>query len=158
MKIKNNYILGFCVLLLAVLYVLSVSTPVRFRRQKQQREVEVKRCLMAIRRAEMKYLQAYGTYTDNFRALTAARLLADSVQYIPYSGGKRFRLAVSVQLTKTGNRVPLMECSATYADYLHGLNASQIADITEDANASGRFAGLKIGDLTTPNDNAGNWE
>ena len=158
MKIKNNYILGFCVLLLAVLCVFSVNTPLRFRQQRQQRETEVKRCLVAIRRAEMRYLHTHGAYTDNFRVLTAEHLLADSVQYIPYSDGKRFRLAVSVQLTKTGNRVPLMECSATYNDYLYGLDASQIADITEKAYAEGRFAGLKIGDLTIPNDNAGNWE
>ena len=158
MKIKNNYILAFCAALLAVLCVLSVSTPLTFQREKQQRETEVKCYLRAIRTAEARYLQTHGNYTDRFGTLAKEGLLPDSVQYIPYSGGKRFHLAVSVQITKGCNRVPLMECSATYEDYLRGLDASQIANITEAANNESRFAGLKIGDLTTPNNNAGNWE
>ena len=51
-----------------------------------------------------------------------------------------------------------MECYAGYDDYLSGLDAGSIANLTEEANNAGRYPGLKIGDITTPNDNAGNWE
>jgi len=158
MKIKHNYLLTVCVAVLALLCVLSVSSPVRFRREQQRREQEVKRCLVAIRRAEALYRQAHGSYTADFGALIAEKMLADSLQYIPYSGGKRFRLGVAEQTGKSGRRIPLMECSALYADYLRGLDAAQVANLAEEAGAEGRFAGLKIGDLTTPNDHAGNWE
>lgn len=51
-----------------------------------------------------------------------------------------------------------MECGTQYAVYLNGMDEKQIKDITEEANNRGDFPGLKIGDITTPNDNAGNWE
>lgn len=51
-----------------------------------------------------------------------------------------------------------MECSAAYDDYLKGLDKNSIDNLTQAANESGRFPGLKFGDTTQPNDNAGNWE
>lgn len=51
-----------------------------------------------------------------------------------------------------------MECGATYDDYLQGLDPQEIERLTREANDNGKFAGLKIGDLTTPDNNAGNWE
>jgi hypothetical protein len=51
-----------------------------------------------------------------------------------------------------------MECSASFRDYLDGLDENSINNLIEKANNSGNFPGLKIGDLTTDNNNAGNWE
>ena len=51
-----------------------------------------------------------------------------------------------------------MECRAPYAAYLKGLSEREIYNLTDAAEKQGRYAGLKIGDLTTPNNNAGNWE
>ena len=42
--------------------------------------------------------------------------------------------------------------------HLSGLDENSIANLIEEANNAGRYPGLKIGDITTPNDNAGNWE
>ena len=58
---------------------------------------------------------------------------------------------------KSGKQIPLMECSAAYEDYLDGLDEEAIMNVTEEANYAGRFPGLKIGDITKDNDNAGNW-
>ena len=46
---------------------------------------------------------------------------------------------------------------AAYEDYLDGLDEEAIMNVTEEANYAGRFPGLKIGDITKDNDNAGNW-
>lgn len=51
-----------------------------------------------------------------------------------------------------------MECRAKYVDFLDGLDRNSVANVIEDANSSGGFPGLKIGDINTPNNNAGNWE
>ena len=50
-----------------------------------------------------------------------------------------------------------MECGAAYEDFLDGLDENAIQEITEQANYSGEYPGLKIGDITTDNNNAGNW-
>lgn len=61
-------------------------------------------------------------------------------------------------MTPTGKTVSLMECGAPYQTYLQGLDEQAIATLIEDATKSGTYPGLKIGDLKTNNNNAGNWE
>ena len=67
-------------------------------------------------------------------------------------------IRTAVATGASGAAVSLMECGATYDDYLQGLNPQEIERLTREANDNGKFAGLKIGDLTTPDNNAGNWE
>ena len=94
----------------------------------------------------------------NWQSLVQGGFLADSLQFIPYSEGKRFELSADVKIGKSGRQMPVMECGANYADYLSDLDADQTAGLIEEANNSGRYPGLKIGDILTPNNNAGNWE
>lgn len=156
-KINNNYILAACVAILLTLCILSVDQPMRFQRQQAQREAVVKKRLLAIRNAQEAYRKRHGTYTDKMALLVNGKYLADSLQYIPYAGKKRFRLAATTIVSKTGRQIPLMECSATYEDYLGGLDPDAILRLTERAETAGEFPGLKIGDITTDNNNAGNW-
>lgn len=156
-RININHILLVCVAVLTVLCVLSVWQPIHFDEQKSLREKDVKACLLKIRNAEESYQKRHGTYTKDFGVLVKGKYLADSLQYIPYSNGKRFKLVTTILTSKSGKKIPLMECSATYADFLVGLNEEAIQEITDQATSTGRFPGLKIGDLTTDNDNAGNW-
>lgn len=158
MKIKNNHILLICVLALALICFLSVDKPIHFQHQQAIREYAVKERLLKIRTAEERYKKATGAYTGDFTLLVKRGLLADSLQYIPYSGGKRFSLTASTQIMKSGKQIPLMECDANYEDYLQGLDPNSIANLIQEANESGRFPGLRIGDINTPNNNAGNWE
>ncbi|MBM6993129.1 MAG: hypothetical protein I3J02_07690 [Prevotella sp.] len=155
---KNNVLLLAGVLILAVLCYLSVSGPIRFQRQRTEREVAVKQRLMKIRAAEEHYRSKTGVYTGDFGKLTAGGWLPDSLQFIPYSDGRRFSLTATTVIGKSGQQIPLMECGAGYADYLKGLDENSIANLIEEANLSGRYGGLKIGDITEPNNNAGNWE
>lgn len=157
-RINNNYILAALAAMLAVVCGLSIYAPIHFDRQRTARERAVKERLVKIRYAEELYRKACGTYTDDFTTLVSGGYLADSLQYIPFAEGKKFDLTVTTQLTKSGRQLPLMECGATYEDYLKGLDGNSISEITEEAYNAGRYPGLKIGDITTPNDNAGNWE
>lgn len=157
-KINKSCILAVLAAALAVVCGLSIYAPLRFDKQMAARERVVKERLVKIRYAEEKYRKVNGTYTDDFAALVKGGYLADSLQFIPFADGKKFDITVTTQLTKSGRQLPLMECGATYEDYLKGLDGNSISNITEEAYNDGRYPGLKIGDLMTPNDNAGNWE
>lgn len=157
-NIRNNYLLAGCVLVLAVLCFLSVYSPLQFEKERAVRETVVKQYLVKIRVAEEAYKTAHATYTGSLDTLVKEGLLADSLKYIPFSANKPFALSVSSVIGKSGRHVPLMECSAGYEEYLHGLDVNSIAELIEKAIASGRFPGLKIGDIATFNGNAGNWE
>jgi hypothetical protein len=54
--------------------------------------------------------------------------------------------------------VPLFEASVPYDVYLNGLNRQEIVNLNEKAKTLKKFAGLKVGDISSPNNNAGNWE
>ena len=127
-------LLGGCVALLVVLCWLSISAPMRFDAQR------------------------HGTYAPSVDSLVGARLLTPTAAVIPHSGGRKFEIRTAVATGASGAAVSLMECGATYDDYLQGLNPQEIERLTREANDNGKFAGLKIGDLTTPDNNAGNWE
>ena len=156
-KININYILGACVIVLLVLCTLSISQPLRFQSAKQEREKAVKETLMKIRTAEERYKARHGGYSGDFQTLIKGKYLQESLQYIPYSDGKKFTLSATTIVSKSGKQIPLMECGATYEDYLDGLNEEAIQQVTEKASDAGNFPGLKIGDITKDNDNASNW-
>ena len=112
----------------------------------------------SIKGTMVKYKRDNGVYTDDFADLIKGGYLADSLQYIPFTGNKTFSIVTTVQTGKSGRQIPLMECGAGYDEYLSGLDENRIANLIEEANNAGRYPGLKIGDITIPNDNAGNWE
>lgn len=83
---------------------------------------------------------------------------ADSLQYIPYGNGAVFELEKTIYVGRSGVTQNVMECRAPYSAYLYGMNAREIYNLTDAAEKQSRYPGLKIGDLLTPNNNAGNWE
>lgn len=156
-KINNNAILGACVIIMMLLCALSVSQPLIFEKQMQGREAEVKEKLLRIRNAEEKYKARHGAYTGDFDILVKGKYLKADDTLIPYTDGKRFSLSATTIVNKSGKQIPLMECGATYEDYLDGLNEESIQQATERASETGSYPGLRIGDITKDNDNASNW-
>ncbi|MBO1362907.1 hypothetical protein JHU38_03800 [Prevotella sp. A2931] len=144
MKINNNLILSLSVLALVILCFLSIYSPIRFDREQQRREHIVHRHMLTIRKAEQAYLHRHGVYTGNLQTLVDEGLLADSLQYIPFSNGRKFRLQATVEITKSGRQVPQMQCHATYDDYLQGMDANRIASRIEEATGKGEFPGLEL--------------
>ena len=77
----------------------------------------------------------------------------DSMQYIPFSGGKKFNLGTA-DVKASGLIVNVFESSALNNDILRGLNEQLIVNL----NDGKPFPGLRVGSLTESNNNAGNWE
>lgn len=88
----------------------------------------------------------------------------DSLAFVPFSGGDSIKMQAAVK-TVSGVKVPLFEASLTYKSLLKGMD-NQLR-INLDASEKEKndkkygtpdFSGLKVGSITAPNNNAGNWE
>ena len=157
-KKSNNLLLGGCVVLLMALCWLSISSPIRFDRERKHREQAVIASLLKIRAAQAAYHTQHGTYAPSIDSLVTNRLISKQTAIIPYSNGRKFLIKTAIVTGADGNAVRLIECGASYDDYLYGLDSNETEQLTRQANENGQYAGLKIGDLTTPDNNAGNWE
>lgn len=162
MKMKwrkhDNLILGLCCLALVAVCVVSVGRPVRFQKEREHREQAVKAALVQIRSAQERYRGRHGAYCASLDRLVSWGYLKPGGQYVPGTSKRKFRMDVAVLPAKSGRGVPVMECGATYAVYLEGLDSHEIDRLTDEAEARGEYPGLKIGDIITDNNNAGNWE
>ena len=83
--------------------------------------------------------------------------VVDSIKYIPFANGNEITLEAVVK-TVSGVNVPLFEGTISYDDLLRGLDRQLIINLKADQEDLGRYTGLKVGSVTTPNNNAGNWE
>ncbi|MBQ1699255.1 MAG: hypothetical protein II029_02180 [Bacteroidales bacterium] len=60
--------------------------------------------------------------------------------------------------TVSGVQVPLFEAKMPYWSLLNGLDHQLIVNMVAELEDQDRFPGLQVGSVTTPNNNAGNWE
>lgn len=141
-KVNNTILLTSCVIVLALLCVLSVGSPMRFESEKAKREVVVNQRIDKIKAAEAKYLVRHGNYAGSLAALVKEGFLADSLTYIPYSDDEKFTLRATIAKNREGQEVPQVVCSAGYAQYLKGLDRVSVSNLIEKANEEGRFAGI----------------
>ena len=58
----------------------------------------------------------------------------------------------------SGVQVPLFEASMPYKALLTGLDNQLRINLDDDRIKSDRYPGLKVGSVSAPNNNAGNWE
>ena len=101
---------------------------------------------------ELNMLQALykGEYDENS---------IDAIVEIPFSEGQRFEMEVNNDYkTSQGIRVPLFEARAPFETYLGDLNEQELVNLIDRENKLEHYAGLKVGDIYSPNNNAGNWE
>ena len=151
-------LLSVSVVVLLATCLISIFAPVCRDNERNSRETIVKQRLCIIRSAQEHYRNTHGCYAADFKQLITAKLIADSIQYVPFAEGAKFRMAATKVEGKSGKMIPVMECSALYADFLKGMNEKYISSIIENANIYGEYPGLKFGDITSNNDNAANWE
>ncbi|MGR4857622.1 hypothetical protein ABLT32_00680 [Bacteroides pyogenes] len=83
---------------------------------------------------------------------------ADSMRFIPFSNGEQFQMATKNDTAKSGAPVFMYEVKAPYDDYLQGLDKQEIINLKDVQEKLGRYSGLMIGSIETPNNGAGNWE
>jgi len=102
------------------------------------------------------YLKAESKLTKGFKK--------DSLLYIPFSGGQKYKVGAGTFITGSRVEVPVFEVSATNWQILKGLDEQLIINLndrmagSDNAATADKFAGLKVGDLKAANNNAGNWE
>lgn len=157
-KSIHNYLLFACVVVLGIITFVSVSSPLRFNREREKREEAVKSRLLQIRKASETFMKANGRYASKLEEMVGAGYLADSLRLVPYGEGEVFSYSASILSSKTDRSVPVMECSAEYSQYLKGMDEGQVLELINNAIDKGEFPGLKIGDLEHDNHNAGNWD
>lgn len=83
----------------------------------------------------------------------------DDLKYVPFSDGKEFELGATVIKTESSVLVPVFEAKVPFYVFLTNLNADQeIINLVDRYTTMDKYPGLKVGSLTTPNNDAGNWE
>jgi hypothetical protein len=83
----------------------------------------------------------------------------DSLRYVPYAENKiEFKIAAGKFKTMSGVIVPVFEASVTNDILLHGLNKQLLINLNDEKLQMNHFPGLKVGDVNSANNNAGNWE
>ncbi len=81
------------------------------------------------------------------------------IVYIPYSNGQKFEIEVNnAYQTDKGIKVPLFEVRAPYATFLADQNEQELVNLIDKEEKLEHYAGLKVGSIEAPNNNAGNWE
>lgn len=83
--------------------------------------------------------------------------VVDSLKYIPFSGGEQIQMESVVKLV-SGVNVPLFEARIPYKLLLKGLDNQLRINLDAERRTQNRYEGLQVGSVTTPNNNAGNWE
>ena len=81
----------------------------------------------------------------------------DSLAFIPFSGGDSTMLKAEVREV-SGVKVPLFEARMPYESLLRGLDRQLVINTIAGKEDLDLYAGLKVGDIEKPNNNAGNWE
>jgi len=83
----------------------------------------------------------------------------DQLAIVPFTNNEKFQLRVKNEYVNgAGIKIPLFEASATYESYLFDLDHQEMLNAIDIQEKLERFAGLKVGSVDEPNNNAGNWE
>ena len=184
MKTVLNIVLAAIAVFLLYICYESVMGPVRFEEEKNIRDKAVQARLLDIRKAQAEYSNTHDRqYTDNFDSLiyfvkknglenfsrdtTWVAVIdtifpkgfnADSLRYVPFGNGVQFQMDTLTQVARSGAPICLLEVKTPYEAYLGDLDKQEIINLKDQQAQLNKYCGLKIGDLETANNNAGNWE
>jgi hypothetical protein len=81
----------------------------------------------------------------------------DSLAYVPLVN-EQFQLQAISYMSISKVAIPLFEASVHNDIYLKGLDRQSIVNLTDEQENMNKYPGLKVGSITQPNNNAGNWE
>ena len=83
---------------------------------------------------------------------------ADSLRYVPFGNGTEFEMVTRSDTTKSGAPLNLFQAQTPYETYIGDLDHQQLVNLKDVQTKLGKYCGLRVGDIETPNNNAGNWE
>ena len=81
----------------------------------------------------------------------------DSLKYIPFSGKEPIQME-AITKKVSGVDVPLFEARVPWKSLLKGMDNQLRINLDAEMRDLNRYEGLQVGSITTPNNNAGNWE
>ena len=81
----------------------------------------------------------------------------DSLNFIPFSGGELVEMEAETR-TVSGVQVPLFEARMPFKKLLKGMDNQLRINLDAERREQNKYEGLQVGSITTPNNNAGNWE
>jgi hypothetical protein len=81
----------------------------------------------------------------------------DSIAYVPVVR-EPFQLQAVAYVSLSRVIIPLFEASVHNDVYLKGLNRQSIVNLNDEQENMNKYPGVKVGNVTQPNNNAGNWE
>ena len=84
-------------------------------------------------------------------------LVLDSLRYVPFTNKMPIEINTVVKQV-SGIPVPLFEAKVPYDWYLGDLDHQELVNLKDVQEKRGRYAGLMVGNVNEPNNNAGNWE
>jgi hypothetical protein len=90
-----------------------------------------------------------------FKSITGFNI--DSIAYVPVVN-EPFQLQSISYLSISKVVIPLFEVSVHNDIYLKGLDRQAIVNLNDEQENMNKYPGLKVGSITQPNNNAGNWE
>lgn len=115
------------------------------------------------RRAEQKAIQAGlivrdTSYTAVGDSIFSPDFAVDSLRFVPYCGSTEFEMAAAKIQTGSMVMVEVFETSVLNDIFLHGLDKQLIINYNALRERITGFAGMRVGNIAEPNNNAGNWE
>ncbi len=129
------------------------------------------RAASIVRSGNIKEIEKYGlqgfsrdttvvdVFTELFPAGDYTLQNINKMIIIPYSENQKFGIEVNNEYKNDiGIRIPLFEVTAPYATYLHDLDRQELLNLIDKADQMGKYPGLRVGSVESPNNNAGNWE
>ena len=91
--------------------------------------------------------------------LKRANFVAENLKVIPISEEVKVPVEMKAVIKQvSGVNVPLFEATVPYVTLLEGLDHQLLVNLYHERVDTGRYPGLKVGSIDTPNNNAGNWE
>ncbi|MDZ7739862.1 MAG: hypothetical protein U5K32_12505 [Bacteroidales bacterium] len=98
------------------------------------------------------------SYTSVMDSIFDPGFPVDSIRYVPYSGGKEFKLEADLVETGSKVKVEVFEASVLNNVFLRGLDEQLIINYNAERKKITGFPGMRVGNVKEPNNNAGNWE
>jgi hypothetical protein len=103
-------------------------------------------------------------YTDTIKVAVkdtlfkqVARFNIDSLAFVPFVN-EQFQLQAISYMSISKVVIPLFEASVHNDVFLRGLDRQAIVNLNDEQENMNKYPGLKVGSVTQPNNNAGNWE
>jgi hypothetical protein len=81
----------------------------------------------------------------------------DSIAFVPIVH-EPFELQAIPYMSISKVVIPLFEASVHNDVYLKGLDRQSVVNLNDEQENMNKYPGLKVGSVTQPNNNAGNWE